>query len=173
MCIIGHVGRDPNDPAHVLAGSVGFLISKLGMHSAAGFAEALQPLGIDARHFGMLRIVATGQGLSQQELGERLSVPPSRMVAFIDELEERGLVERRRNPRDRRAHAVHLTAKGRRLYDKALQTAVDYEERFCADLSPADREQLLELLQRLAAPQGVPVGVHPGMRPVSRSEAGT
>ena len=154
---------DEVDAGEVLAGSVGFLLSKLGMTSAHRFAETLEPLGIDPRHFGILRIVAMTEGQSQQQLGDALHVPPSRMVALIDDVEGRGLVERRRNPRDRRAHALHLTAKGRRVYDEALEIATAYEERLCAGLSERERAQLLGLLHKLAAAEHTPAGSHPGM----------
>jgi DNA-binding MarR family transcriptional regulator len=153
------------DAAEVLAGSVGFLLSKLGVSSAMGFAQTLEPLGIDPRHFGILRIIAMTEGQSQQQLGETLHIPPSRMVAIIDDVEERDLVERRRNPKDRRAHALHLTAKGRKLYDKALDIATAYEERITAGLTEREREQLLGLLRKLAVADHSPVGSHPGMAP--------
>ncbi|MGH2879628.1 MAG: MarR family transcriptional regulator [Solirubrobacteraceae bacterium] len=54
-------------------------------------------------------------GASQQAIGERLQIPPSRMVAFVDALEQRGLLERRANPEDRRARALYLTDEGREL----------------------------------------------------------
>ena len=95
------------------------------------------------------------------------------MVAFVDELEERALVERRRNPRDRRAHALHLTAKGRRLFEKATAIAEDYETRLCGSLSAAERQRLLELLQRIAADQDTPIGVHPGLTQPHPQHRGT
>lgn len=152
------------EPGQVLGGSVGFLLSKLGLTSANAFAAVLQPLGIDPRHFGIMRIIAMTEGRSQQQLGEALMVPASRMVALIDDIEERGLVERRRNPHDRRAHALHLTPKGRKLYDRAVEAATAYEDRLCAALSPDEREQLLNLLRRLAVTiDPAPVGSHPGL----------
>jgi DNA-binding MarR family transcriptional regulator len=154
---------EDRDAGEVLGGSVGFLLSKLGMTSAMAFAAELQPLGIDPRHFGIMRIIASTEGRSQQQLGEAMRVPASRMVSLVDDLEERGLVERRRNPRDRRAHALHLTAKGRKLYDRALAVATGYEQRLCASLSDEERDQLLGLLQRLAHRADLPLGVHPTM----------
>src|ERR671915_123121 len=80
--------------------SVGFLISQLGFLSSKGFAEALGPLGIDPRDWALLRFVAAAEGQSQQALAERLAVPPSRMVALVDRLEQGGLIERRPDPDD-------------------------------------------------------------------------
>ena len=152
------------EPGEVLAGSVGFLLSKLGLTSAAAFAETLTPLGIDPRHFGIMRIIAMSDGPSQQRLGDALAVPASRMVALIDDIEARGLVERRRNPNDRRAHCIHLTAKGRKLYDRALEKASAFEDRLLSDLSASERDELLQLLRRVAVSvSGEPVGSHPGL----------
>jgi DNA-binding MarR family transcriptional regulator len=151
------------DAGEVLAGSVGFLLSKLGTTSAMQFAATLEPLGIDPRHFGILRIVAMTEGQSQQRLAEALHVPPSGMVALIDDVEARGLVERRRNPKDRRAHALHLTPRGRKLYERALEIATAYEDHLCEGLSEREREALLALLRKLAMTCGAPSGSHPGM----------
>jgi DNA-binding MarR family transcriptional regulator len=164
--MIGHMARDTDvgavDAGEVLAGSVGFLLSKLGLTSATGFAKTLEPLGIDPRHFGILRIIDLTEGQSQQQLGDALHIPPSRMVALIDDVEARGLVERRRNPTDRRAHALHLTARGRKLYEQAREIATDYEDHLCAALSERERDQLLDLLRKLAS-EGGPPGSHPGL----------
>ena len=78
--------------------SVGFLISQLGFFSSKGFMEALAPLGIGPREFLLMRFVDASEGRSQQALAERLGIPPSRMVALVDHLEEAGFVERRPDP---------------------------------------------------------------------------
>src|SRR6478735_6440506 len=95
--------RSP-DPAAGLA----FLLSQVGAHSAARFAERLDPLGLKPYHAGILRAIREADGLSQQSLGERLGMYPSRLVALLDDLERRGLVERRDNPADRRSYSLYL-----------------------------------------------------------------
>jgi DNA-binding MarR family transcriptional regulator len=165
QCDYNHGVDRAVERGELLAESVGFMLSKLGFHTAGGFAQALAPLGIEPRQFGLLRYIDAAEGSSQHALGTAMHIPPSAMVAIIDDLEGRGLVERRPNPHDRRAHALHLTAKGRRLYDKAVDIAVAYEDGLCASLTPAEKEQLLGLLQRLAADQSSPIGVHQGMMP--------
>lgn len=144
--------------------SVGFLLSKLGFQTAAGFTAILEPLGIVPPHFAVLRFIGGAEGRSQQVLADAVGVPPSRIVAFVDALEERGLVERRRNPSDRRAHALYLTTEGRRILDAAQALANQYEEEVCAGLSDGERAVLLELLQRVAQSHEIPMNVHPGMR---------
>ena len=140
--------------------SVGFTISTAGYAIARRFREILAPLQLEPREFALLRAVAASEGLSQQAIGERLQIPASRMVAFVDALAARGLLERRQNQEDRRAHALHLTAEGHRLLEQAFTLAVAHERDICADLSATEREQLLTLLQRVAARLGLPRGVH-------------
>ena len=143
--------------------SVGFLISQLGFFSSKGFMEALEPVGIGPREFLLMRFVDSSQGQSQQALAERLGVPPSRMVALVDHLEDAGLVERRPEPEDRRVRGLHLTRKGRGALERAAKIAIDYETRLCAGIDREEREQLIDLLQKLQASQTHLRGVHPGL----------
>jgi DNA-binding MarR family transcriptional regulator len=143
--------------------SVGFLISQLGFFSSRRFTEALEPLGIGPRDFLLMRFVAASEGQSQQALAERLQVPPSRMVALVDHLEDAGLVERRPDPEDRRVRGLHLTRRGRGVLDRAAKIAIDYETQLCAGINREEREQLIDLLQRLQVTQTDLGGVHPGM----------
>jgi len=143
--------------------SLGFLLSQLGFTASRRFHAALAPLGIEPRHFLLLRFVAREEGRSQQALGEMLHIPPSRMVALVDQLEERGLLERRANPTDRRARALHVTDEGRRLMARAMRVAMAHEDSVGVSLSAGEREQLVALLQKLAAEMQLVSGVHPGL----------
>jgi len=140
--------------------SVGFTLSTSGYAVARRFRQVLAPVGLEPREFALLRAVAVCEGSSQQAIGERLQIPASRMVAFVDGLEARGLLERRRNPADRRARALHLTDEGRELLGRAFVLAVEHERDLCANLSEEQREQLLDLLQRITERLGLPPGVH-------------
>ena len=142
-------------------GSVGFLLSSLGSATSAGFRDALAPLEIEPQHWAALRAVASNEGKSQREVCGVLHMPPSRMVGLIDELEAKGLVERRTNAQDRRARAIHLTDAGRRRLGDAVARAVDFETWVCEPLEGAERDQLLAILQRLAEHYGLFGNVHP------------
>jgi DNA-binding MarR family transcriptional regulator len=144
-------------------GSIVFLLSKLGFVASRGFHDALATVGLDPRQFGVLNLVASSEGLSQRALTDPLGIPASRVVAIVDELEEGGLVERRRNPDDRRAHALYLTAKGRKTLDRARGIAVENDAWFGASLTTDEREQLVALLAKLAADRGGAPGMHPGL----------
>ena len=143
--------------------SVGFLISQLGFFSSKRFMDALEPLGIGPRDFSLMRFVDASDGQSQHALAERLGIPPSRMVALVDGLEEMGLVERRPDPDDRRVRGLFLTRKGRTVLEKAGKIAIDYETQLCAGINREERDQLIDLLRRLQVTQTDLGGVHPGM----------
>jgi DNA-binding MarR family transcriptional regulator len=140
--------------------AVGFMLSSLGYAVSRRFQQVLAPLELEPREFALLRAAATAEGQSQQALAERLQIPPSRMVAFVDALERRGLLERRHNPLDRRTRALHLTDGGRELLGRALVLAIELERDLCAGLNAEERGQLLSLLARVGERLGVPAGSH-------------
>jgi DNA-binding MarR family transcriptional regulator len=152
----GPIMAAPAEPAR----SVGFTISTTGYAVARRFRQTLAPLALEPREFALLRAVGAGEGSSQQAIAAGLQIPASRMVALVDALEARSLLERRLNSADRRARALHLTADGRALLARAFALAAELERDLCADLSPDERAQLLGLLQRVAARLGLTPGVH-------------
>jgi DNA-binding MarR family transcriptional regulator len=129
--------------------AVGFLLSQLGFATSKRFLETLEPIGIHPREFLLLRFLAASDGQSQHALAERLGVPPSRMVAVVDRLEEAGLVERRPDPADRRIRAVHLTEKGREVLGRAADVAIQFDAQICSALGEDEREQLIDLLHKV------------------------
>jgi hypothetical protein len=90
-------------------------------------------------------------------------------VLLLDDLEERGLTERRRNPSDRRHHALYLTGDGTRLMTQLGQIGAAHEDDICAPLNAAERAQLHGLLTRIASHHGLAPGVHPGYRDGERA----
>lgn len=141
-----------------------FLLAQLGAHAARRFADRVAELDLTPPQAGLLRAVAVLPGQSQQALAAHLGTPPTRLVALVDGLEERGAVERRRNPEDRRLHALYLTPAGEKLLADVGRVAVAHEKALLTALDAAEREQLRTLLARLVADQGLTAGVHPGYR---------
>jgi DNA-binding MarR family transcriptional regulator len=154
-----------DDPALTAAATapfqaVAFLLSSVGYAVGRRFHQILAPLQLEPREFALMRAVGAAEGQSQQAVAERLQIPPSRMVAFVDALEARGLLERRLNQQDRRARALHLTDDGRELMGRALLLAIGLERDVCADLSVPEREQLVGMLRRVGGQLGLPGGMH-------------
>ena len=155
--------------------SVAFLVSKLGFEVGNRLAEGLAPLGIEPRHFGLLRTLAASEGQSQRAIGQALDIHPNRMVALVDDLERLRLVQRRPHPTDRRAYALVLTTKGRRVLEKAFEVAFTIENALCVDLEPSQRDQLLALLGKLRPLYPGRPGVHQGLSgpPAAADRAGS
>jgi DNA-binding MarR family transcriptional regulator len=140
--------------------SVGFMLSTLGYVISRRFLRALEPLELHPREFAVLRAVKASDGQSQQTLAERLHIPPSRIVAIVDELESRGLVERRPDPSDRRVRTLYVTRRGQTLLDDAFNLVVQHERVIGDALTAKERAQLLEFLNRIAASLDLPTDVH-------------
>jgi len=134
-----------------LAQHTGFLLSKLGQATSRRFAGAMEEFGLDPRQFAVITVLGAHDGVAQQELAERLHIHPSSMVAVIDDCEAADLLERRRDPADRRRYAIHLTPKGRSLRVRARQAAAALSEEMFAELDEPERKTLHELLLRLAS----------------------
>jgi DNA-binding MarR family transcriptional regulator len=150
-------------PAPQPASSVAFLLVQLGFYVAQAFGERLKPLGLEQRQAGMLVRLAGSDGRSQQAIAELMGINPTRMVFLTDELEKLGLVERRRNPADRRSHALYLTEAGTAMLARVQEVTRAHEDAITAGLNGAEREQLTALLLRLAREQGLSGHALPGM----------
>lgn len=132
---------------------IAVLLAQLGRHSADRFTALIAELDLTGPQAGILRAIAGEPGRSQQALSEQLGLLPSRVVAFVDDLERRGLLERRRNPGDRRLYALYLTDHGEVLMTKLAAVSVAHEAEITAGLSDQQRTALSDLLADLAERQ--------------------
>ena len=156
-------------PSSTNGDNVAFLLSQLGHRSATVFADLIASIDLTPPHSGILRAIAAEPGLSQQALSGQLGLLPSRVVAYVDELEDRGYVERRRNPDDRRLHALYLTAAGKKVMGKIGELARQHERLMTAGLDAEQRSTLRRLLSLVAESQKLTPHVHPGFRNLGRA----
>ena len=152
---------------HPKHSSAAFLLAQLGAYASGQFAKRLEPLGFTPAHAGIFRIIAAIPGLSQQELAAKLGMYASRLVAIIDDLEKRGLIERQASNTDRRLYALHLTKSGREQFSAIGAIAREHGRDLLDGLSDEERSTLTALLERLAKKHGLQEGVHPGYRTLS------
>jgi DNA-binding MarR family transcriptional regulator len=145
------------------------MLVQLGTHVARGFGERLAPLGLEQRQAGMLIRLAENDGRSQQAIAELIGVNATRMVFLTDELEKLGLVERRRNPADRRSHALYLTEAGTEMLARVREVTAAHEAAVTASLSDAERGELTTLLRRIASDQGLTAHGLPHAGPASEA----
>jgi DNA-binding MarR family transcriptional regulator len=128
---------------------LGYLLGRAHLEHRAIAERELASLGLSGKGFGALILLVREGPLSQQRLGQKQGVDRTTMVAVVDELESSGYVERRRDPRDRRAYSLHATAKGRRVLQRAAEATERAEDEFLAGLTAADRSRLKRLLRTL------------------------
>jgi MarR family transcriptional regulator, lower aerobic nicotinate degradation pathway regulator len=128
----------------------GYLMARLGEASRRRFHKALEPEGLHPRHFGVMTMLAAHPGMSQHQLHEKTAIDPSSMVAVIDELEARGLVERLSDPADRHARQVFLTEQGEQALQRIRGLAAGLQREFFGALTAEERKTLHALLRKLA-----------------------
>jgi MarR family transcriptional regulator, lower aerobic nicotinate degradation pathway regulator len=137
-------------PSELLA-SGGFLFAKLGLLLKARALEAFERAGFEAYHYSLLALLGEGERETQATIADVLGVDRSQLVGILDSLEARGLVERRRDPHDRRRHVVSLTPDGRRQLVKLRAVVRRVEDEFFAPLDATSREALYAALLTLVA----------------------
>jgi DNA-binding MarR family transcriptional regulator len=136
-------------PRELLA-SPGFLLARVGFAIKARSVVEFAEVGLAPQHFGVLAVLGEGARETQATIADALRMDRSQMVGVLDELEKRGLIERKRDPHDRRRQAVSLTEAGQKTLVELRATVKRIEDEFLAPLSPADRQTLHDLLLRLA-----------------------
>ena len=137
--------------SEALASRLGYLLKHVQLRLAEASTLALAPFGIGGRELAVLVVLAAEYPLSQLEAAGRLSVDRTTMVALVDALEEKGLVERRRSSHDRRKNTVQLTPTGRDTLRRAEHAREEMERQFLEPLTPSDASQLVRALQILVA----------------------
>ena len=135
--------------------STASLLAQLGAPATARLTVRLAMLEFAPAHAGILKILAGAPGMSQSALAKALGMLPSRMVAYVDELERKGLLERRPHESDRRNNALHLTKAGRAAYRATSRLAQEHQRALLAGLSKQQQMQLAELLSLVANHQGL------------------
>ena len=128
----------------------GLLLARLGQESTARFRKALRPLNVGAQQFIVLKQLQVFGSCSQGELADALGIDYSNLAGVTGQLYERGLIERHRDPADRRRYVVQLTEDGQRLLADADNAIESGEEGMLSSLEDGERDQLWELLRRIA-----------------------
>jgi DNA-binding MarR family transcriptional regulator len=144
--------RAEHGPPPELAGRLGYLLKHARERLAELTAEALAPFDISGRELAVLLVLASQEPTSQQQAARRLGIDRTTMVAFVDVLEDKGLVARRPDPDDRRRNVVALTTAGHDTLHRATRASDDAERRFLAPLTQSAGENLKRTLVKLVQP---------------------
>src|SRR5437016_10846874 len=125
-----------------LVESTMFLLKRLGFAAKGKSMDAFEETGLHPYHFGVLIALSEGSHATQGAIADSLGYDRGQLVGLLDELEEQGLVERRRDPSDRRRQLVNLTPDGKRALGRLRTLARRIEDELLAPLDESDREQL-------------------------------
>nr|WP_210497321.1 MarR family transcriptional regulator [Microvirga antarctica] len=121
---------------------VWFRFIRLHRRATSTVATILRSIGLSIPQFDLLSTLTEQEGLSQQELAQRLYVTKGNVSGLLDRMVEAGLVERRAIPGDRRSNALHLTTKGRHLAEQGIAAQQAYVETTLGSLPPEDLRDL-------------------------------
>lgn len=127
----------PADPSRVWLRFV-----RLQQRLSTAMAARLREVGLSIPQFDLMSTLSEREGATQQELAQRLYVTKGNVSGLVDRLVEAGLVERRTTMRDRRSHALHLTAKGHDLVAEGLKVQDRYVSQTLGRLPETDIAEL-------------------------------
>lgn len=132
----------PADPIRVW-----LRVARMQQRLSGALAAELRTIGLSIPQFDVLSTLTEGEGVTQQDLAERLYVTKGNVSGLLDRMEEAGLVERRAIPGDRRSRAVHLTPRGRDLAGRGLALQEAYVEATLGRLPEGDIAELDRILR--------------------------
>src|SRR5579862_3249924 len=138
-------------PPKSLLDSTTFLLKRLGFAAKDRSHEAFEGTGLNAFHFAVMALLEEDPRETQAVIADALGYDRSHIVRLLDELEERELVIRKRDPEDRRRHVVKLTPAGHKALAKLRAIVEKLEESFLAPLDSGEQAELHALLQKLAS----------------------
>ena len=138
-------------PPKELLSSTTFLLKRLGFSAKDHSHGAFEGTGLSPFHYAVLALLEEDPRETQAAIADALGYDRSHVVRLLDELEERDLVARKRDPEDRRRHVVKMTPEGRKALAKLRGIVSRLEDHFLAPLDRDERAALHALLVRLAA----------------------
>jgi len=128
---------------------VGYNLKRAYIIVQEDFREAMREEGLSARVFTALSLTIKFPNITQSELARMMGIERSGLVAIVDELEAKNYLRRAPVPGDRRVQALVPTDTGRKSYTKAIELVRAHEAQLFADMTAAEKDQLLELLRKI------------------------
>ena len=153
-----------------LQGTAFWLLGRVARQAERVTQERLFEAGMRRGFYGVLATLEEFGPGAQAEIGRRLGIDPSDMVAILNDLEREGYVSRERDPDDRRRNSVTLTGAGEQALLRFDGAIADAQDAMLSPLPAADRARLIGLLEQLGAPAG---RTAPGASPAGSGPAGT
>jgi DNA-binding MarR family transcriptional regulator len=151
-------------PPQELVCSTTFLLKRLGFMLKDRTMEAFESTDLSPHHFAVLAVLEEDPPETQAMIADALGYDRSHLVGILDELEEHGLIARKRDPKDRRRHLVSLTPDGKRAFARLRAVVAQLDDDFLAPLDVSQRKELHELLLELAGHHDVRFAAKPAAK---------
>jgi len=141
--------------ASVLEGLIGYSLKRAHMHVNKSLLNKLDEYDMRPSQFAALAVISENPGLTQADLGSRLLIEPPQVVTLLNKLEKLGLAMRVRCKPDKRSYGIFLSKAGEQMLERLKEDAKAIDLEGTANLSDAERAQLLALLKKVYQGQGV------------------
>lgn len=161
--------KAPRPPAGASTHRLALMLAQVGALAASRFVKRIAELNLTPAHANVLRVIATEPGRSHQSLSSTSGLVPARLAVILDELEQRGLIERRRHEKDQRLVALFLTASGQQFMGQLAAAGADHEREITGALNEDERRTLGAILEKLAQSHGMTNGPGFGYLGATRS----
>jgi DNA-binding MarR family transcriptional regulator len=134
---------------HGMEDQIGFVLRLAQLAVFRDVIETLVPFNLRPSDFSALRVIDANPGLKQQDIGKKLGIKRPNLVSLVEELHQRGLVERKVVRGDRRSYALTLTGPGRDLLERAETAHLGHQIRLREALGDNDPVIFLRCLRNL------------------------
>ena len=139
----------PAVDASFLEGLIGYNARRAAISIIGVFLERMAPYGMRVVDFSILTLIAHNPGITSRQLSATLAILPPNLVGMVQKLQARGLIEKRPQPHDRRAHGLHVTTAGHRLQAETQEMVSSLETDVVTHLTDDERQTLICLLRKV------------------------
>jgi DNA-binding MarR family transcriptional regulator len=155
--LAGELGSPAGADVEAIALLIGYALRRAHMVVMDDFHQTITAGGIRALHYAVMTVIARDPGVRSSQLSQELKIKHTNLVPLLDELQSRGLVERRSVPQDRRARGLYMTEPGHTLMSFLLPRVAEHERRFSGRLGTDGKFALIGLLNRISGPDSDPL----------------
>jgi DNA-binding MarR family transcriptional regulator len=128
---------------------IGYFARRFQIWIFQDLIRTLAAANVRISHYSVLAVIEANPGLAQSEIAEAVGIEPARLVRVLDELEQRGLIQRMRSTTDRRSHALFFTAEGQKSFAAIKRLARQHEAHVIAKLGGAKYNSLITMLREI------------------------
>ena len=121
-------------------------------HNLGNYAEKiLKPFDLTLEQLHILKTLSCSEGVTQKDIGAAVNKTPANMTRILDRLEDKNLLERRRNPKDRRATLVFMTQHGQKMTAKVTEIFAAFSAEFLKGVTDLEQETIRAAFHKMTA----------------------